>query len=211
MVRACEATGIIPIVRVPKNDHELIMGYLQTGAMGISVPHVNTKEQAQAVVQAVKYYPEGRRGFDYGARMSSFGITQSSRAYMEEANRETMVLIWTEEKRALDNLPEILTVKGIDAINIGPGDLALSMGLPGQSDHPAVQEEIKKAKKMILAAGINLVGEPDGVESTLKLISEGVLLISLWVGDMWASVLRDYLREVTPGGLARPFGEGPRA
>ena len=70
--RVCEAHGMVPIVKVPRQDPEVIQAYLRMGAMGIMVPHINTAEDAQAVVHAARYAPEGRRGHDMGSRSSGY-------------------------------------------------------------------------------------------------------------------------------------------
>src|SRR5437867_6473325 len=119
MVRSAETYGIVPVVRVPTNDRTIIMQYLQVGVMGIAVPHVNSRQDAEQVVQAVKYYPQGSRYADTGAKAADYGLLKPNTELYEEANRETMIVIWVEEARAFDNLDEILKVEGIDAVNIG--------------------------------------------------------------------------------------------
>src|SRR5262249_24946211 len=106
MVRAAESFGIVPIVRVPTNDRIQIMHYLQVGVSGIAVPHVNSREDAERVVNAVKYYPEGTRYADTGARAADYGLLRPNHELYEEANRETLIVIWVEERRALENLDE---------------------------------------------------------------------------------------------------------
>ena len=193
MCRACDSHGMSSIVRVAKLDHELIMTYLGTGVMGVAVPHINTAKQAEAVVKAAKYCPEGRRGCDPGYRSSGYGLLESAADYFARSNREVLVAIWVEEVEGMKNLDEILTVPGIDAVHFGPGDLALSMGFPGHSDHPAVQEALAEGRSKVLASGKALIGEPADAATARRMIQEGVLLLSTQTTAMWGTLFKDYL------------------
>lgn len=154
MVCAADAAGVSTLTRVPKNDPAVILGYLETGTGGVIVPHVNTADETQAVVQAVKYGPQGMRGAHSATRAADYGLTQSGAEYFAQANRETLVAIMIEELTALQNLDEILSVPGLDLCFIGPGDLSMSMGYPGQPGHPDVQAQVNRALQKIRAAGV---------------------------------------------------------
>ena len=153
MVRACELAGITSVVRPPVNRPEVLLRFMDRGAEGVQVPHVNTKADAQAVVEAVKYYPLGKRGFNSQLRLAQFGLKGSAREYLEAANRETFVCVMIEEVEAVHNLGEILEVDGIDVYFVGPGDLSQSMGYPGQRDVPEVHTVVRKALDQIIQAG----------------------------------------------------------
>lgn len=196
MCRACDALGLSSVVRVPKLDHALIMTYLQTGPLGIAVPHINTAEEAEAVVQAARYYPEGRRGCDLDARSSGYNLIEPAQDYFAHSNRELLVAVWVEETEGMRNLDEILQVPGIDAVNFGPCDLALSMGFPGRWDHQEVQAAMAEGRKKVLDAGKVLIAEPADVQSARQALAEGALLISTEVGKIWAKSAGNYLREL---------------
>ena len=149
MVRAAELAGATPIVRVQSHDHSVITRALDRGAGGVQVPHVNTRAEAEAIVKAAKFAPIGHRGFAGGR--SALGEKMAE--YTARANTETMVVVMLEETEALRNLDDILKVDHIDVFFVAPGDLAQSMGLPGQMEHPKVQEAIDAAVKRITAAG----------------------------------------------------------
>ncbi len=200
MCRACDAFGMSSIVRVPQLDQALIMTYLQTGPLGVAVPHINTAEEAEAVVHAARYAPEGRRGCDSGARSSAYNLIESETDYFARSNRELLVAIWVEEVEAMRNLDEILQVPGVDAINVASGDLALSMGLPGGSDHPDVQAVVAEARQKVLAAGKVLIGEPSDAASAKQMIADGILLISSYMQGMWINTARAYLSELKEKG-----------
>ena len=125
LIRAIEHAGSTPIVRVPWNEPGIIGKMLDAGAEGVIIPMVNTVEEAQAAVSACRYAPQG------GSR--SFGPTvgRVRRAdYVEWAAENIAVIPMIETKQAVDNLPDILQVPGIDAVYVGPADLSLTLGLP---------------------------------------------------------------------------------
>lgn len=196
MCRACDALGLSPFVRVPKLDHALIMTYLQTGPLGIAVPHINTPEEAEAAVRAARYYPEGRRGCDLGGRSSGYNLVEPAEDYFAHSNRELLVALWVEETEGMRNLGEILQVPGIDAVHFGPCDLALSMGLPGRWDHQEVQASLAEGRKKVLDAGKVLIAEVADVQSARQALAEGALLISTQVNRMWANSAEDYLGDL---------------
>jgi len=127
MVRAAELVDVTPIVRVQSDDPSTITRTLDRGAGGVQVPHINTRAQAEAAVRAAKFAPIGHRG--YAGGRAALGVQGS---FTSHANEETMVIAMLEEVEALKNLDAILTVEHIDAFFIAPGDLAQSMGYPGQ-------------------------------------------------------------------------------
>jgi len=148
MVRAAELAGCDSIVRIPDKTAGTITRALDRGAGGIQVPHVNTADEAHAVVERAKFSPIGHRGWAGGR--SAFGIDMAR--FAEHANANTMVVVMLEEAQALDNLDEILRVDNIDVYFIAPGDLSQSMGFPGQMDHPQVVAAIDDGLRRIRAA-----------------------------------------------------------
>jgi 2-keto-3-deoxy-L-rhamnonate aldolase RhmA len=149
MVRAAEVAGYSAVVRVDRNDAATITRALDRGAGGVQIPHVNTAAEAAAAVQHAKYAPLGHRGWS-GWR-AVFG--EDPAEYPRRANAETLVVVMLEEAEALDNLNEILRVDHIDVFFVAPGDLAQSMGFPGQTDHPQVNAAIEDALRRVRAAG----------------------------------------------------------
>ena len=136
MIRAAEATGVTPMVRVD-NDPHLITNVLEAGAMGLFIPDVATAEKAKAVVQAVHFAPLGDRGTYSASRICRYGAI-SSGEYSRWSNDELLLGIQIESKEAADNLEKTLNVDGIDLIGSGRGDLSNALGLTGQKNHPAV-------------------------------------------------------------------------
>ena len=150
---AAEITGMAPIVRPVGNRPEIIAPFLDRGAWGVQVPHVNTAAEARAAVEAVKYAPEGQRGIFSGGRPASYGFKGTTAEYAKDANRETLVCVMLEEVTAIENLPELVTVPGVDVFFIGSGDLSQSMGYTGQQAHPEVQSVMERGVKIITGAG----------------------------------------------------------
>ena len=193
LVRAAQLTGMTPIARVPKNDPELILGYLETGVQGIIVPHTNTADEARAAVQAVKYHPLGHRGAGSTSRAADYGLTQTAPEYFEEANRQTLVIALVEEKAGIENLHEIVTVEGVDAVSIGSGDLAMSLGYPGQANHPQVRPLVEQAKAQIKASGKALGGTVANAEAAQEALAGGALYITLSLGVLMGQTVRGFL------------------
>jgi 4-hydroxy-2-oxoheptanedioate aldolase len=148
-VRAADLAGYSSVVRVERNDAATITRALDRGAGGVQVPHVNTAAEAEAAVQHVKFAPLGHRGWSGGR--SAFGIDGAD--FARHANAETLLAIMLEEVEALDNLDAILRVEHVDVFFVAPGDLAQSMGHPGNVSHPAVRGAIDDALRRIRAAG----------------------------------------------------------
>ncbi len=138
------------IVRVPSNDEVWIKRILDTGCDGILVPMVNSAEEAKRVVQASKYPLEGRRSVGL-SRAHKYGAIFKD--YVENANRDLVIMIQCEHKEAVSNFDEILEVRGIDSVFIGPYDLSASMGLTGQLTHPEVASAIQQVKDKCKKAG----------------------------------------------------------
>ena len=152
-ITAAELSGMAPIVRPVGNKPEIIAPFLDRGAWGVQVPHVNTADEARAVVDAVKYGPEGHRGIFSGGRPANYGFQGSTGDYAKAANHQTLVCVMLEEVEAIENLPELVTVSGVDVYFIGSGDLSQSMGYTGQQTHPEVQKMMERGVKIITDAG----------------------------------------------------------
>ena len=136
MVRACDASGMAAMVRVALNLPQNILRYLDTGVVGVQIPMVNSKEEAEMVVAATKYPPLGRRGLAAN-RATKYGTNIDLAEYVREANQETLVCVQVETTEALARTEEIASVDLVDLVFLGPTDLSSAMGYPGQPTHPA--------------------------------------------------------------------------
>src|SRR5256886_11634868 len=150
---AAELTGMAPIVRPVGNKAEIIAPFLDRGAWGVQVPHVNTADEARAAVDAVKYGPEGHRGLFSGGRPAGDGLKGATAGSAPAAQRPAPGCLMLEEVEAIENLPDLVKVPGVDVYFIGYGDLSQSMGYTGQQAHPEVQKMMERGVKIITGAG----------------------------------------------------------
>lgn len=128
MFGAIADAGCVPLCRVPASRHEYIKSVLDCGAMGIVVPMVMDAAEARAIVAAAKYPPRGNRSVGGGLHAVNYGTTAES--YFLNADDEVLVVIQTEHIAAVEIADEIYSVPGIDAIFVGPNDLAASLRKP---------------------------------------------------------------------------------
>ncbi len=189
MVIAIEQRGSIPLVRLASVDPVQAKAVLDSGAAGVIVPMVNTKAEAERVVAMTKYPPMGTRGVGL-ARAQGYGVDFD--AYVKNANRDTLVIVQIEHIDAVNNIDEILSVPGIDGTFIGPYDLSMSLGIPGQLTHPKVVEAKEKVLKAVLkkglAAGIHFVQPNTAVSDCEEAVKAGYTFIAvgtdiLFLGD----------------------------
>jgi len=195
MVQVISLSGKKVYVRVGENDPNLIKRVMDTGAHGVIVPMVNTKEEALRAVQSVKYPPIGKRGVGL-ARAQKYGYGFNE--YKEWLAQESVVIAQIEHIEGVNNLEEILSVEGIDGTIVGPYDLSGSLGIPGQFDDLRVSEALaryeKISKEMNVPTGFHVV-EPS-VELVNKYMDRGyefiaVGLDSLFLGNKVKEVLGD--------------------
>jgi 2-keto-3-deoxy-L-rhamnonate aldolase RhmA len=141
-IRAAKVAGITSIVRTPQDDYATVLRAVEAGADGVMIPHLISKEMGRRVVNMAKYAPLGMRGIDGSTRVARYGNVPMAE-HMKQQNDRLLVIGMIEDKEAVDNLEEILTVDGIDLLFIGAADLSTSYGLPHQVTHPTVRAAIK--------------------------------------------------------------------
>lgn len=137
MLRAAAASGIAALVRVPRGGADDILHVLDAGADGILVPHVTGAARAAEIVRHAYYPPLGRRGISTLSRAARHGMGDAGATLREQANR-TAVIAMIEDAEALSDVGAMARVPGLDAVFVGPNDLASSMGYLGESSHPEV-------------------------------------------------------------------------
>ena len=169
MIQATRGTDTVPVVRVPWNLHWLAKPILDMGAMGVIMPAVMTKKEAMEATRALRYPPEGVRGFGPGFAALRWGLSVPE--YVKVANQEIMAILLIEHIEAVDHIEEILSVPGVDLVMVGPYDLSGSMGMLGQVTHPVVEEAIGKvlaaAQRAKIPAGI-LALTPEDINRRLQ-------------------------------------------
>lgn len=149
MSRAADLWGVSSIVRVRHNDPTIISLTLGEGVDGVIVPHVNTKEDAERVVDAAKFGPIGHRGTSGGRKTYGRGGDE----HYAKTNDETIVVVMIEDYQAVERLPDILKVPHIDAFFVSHHDLSQSMGLLTDPHNPRITETFDRGIKQIVAAG----------------------------------------------------------
>lgn len=143
---SAEANQMVPLVRVGELCPNLIKRVMDAGAYGVIAANVCTREEAELVVNAVRYPPIGTRGVGlYRAQQYGEGFNQ----YKKWVNEESVVVVQIEHKNAVKNIDSIFSAPGIDAYMIGPYDLSASFGKPGAFDHP----DVIQAMETVLKAG----------------------------------------------------------
>lgn len=195
-LRAAEASGPHALVRIPSRMAWEVLSVLDAGATGLVVPHVKTAEEARAIVQAAHYPPLGKRGIATTARAGRHGLV-SLKDHLQRAAENTIVMVQIEDAEALPHVQEILSTPGVDAVFIGPADLAMSLGHPGEFSHPEVASAINR----IIEAAKNAKGPvvasfAADKRAAVALKEKGVQLICLSGTGVFSSRLRELAEEL---------------
>jgi len=151
LLQAVAPYPITPVVRVPSADPVWIKQVLDTGAQNLLVPMVNSAEDAAAAVAATRYPPRGIRGV--GSALARAGQFNRIDGYLHRAHEITSLSVQIETDAAVRSARTIAEVDGVDAVFIGPSDLAASMGLLGQQEHPDVVAAVEQTIAEVRAAG----------------------------------------------------------
>ena len=152
MLMAMNGTDTVPIVRIPSAEPTHIQRALDIGAMGILVPLIKTPQEAEAIVAATRYPPQGKRS--YGP-LRAERYTFDRKDYMQRANEQIVVMLIIETREAVENLEAIAAVPGVDALFLGPFDLCLSMGLnPLEMPLPEVDAVVERMLQIHRETGV---------------------------------------------------------
>lgn len=156
LVQYSLAIGITPLIRITDLQYALVARALDTGALGVIIPRVETRQEVEDAVSYAKYPPLGRRGA--GGRARNAYEPLDTGGYLVEANEQTLVVVQVESPTAVANLDGIASVPGVDVVCIGPQDLSINLGVPGEFNHPkfldAVKEIVAKCSKYDIPVGM---------------------------------------------------------
>ena len=130
----CRGLGVVPMVNTPWHDYHLLVRPLDCGAMGLMVPVVQTRAEAEAIVRITHYPPAGVRGVAFGIAHDDYAGTDIARS-MEIADARTLIIPKIETAQGVENIDEIASVPGVDVLFVGHMDLSVSLGIPGQFQH----------------------------------------------------------------------------
>jgi 2-keto-3-deoxy-L-rhamnonate aldolase RhmA len=138
--------GLPALVRVPETQRSFLSRPLDAGALGLMIPRVESRAQAEAIVRYTKYPPAGDRGAILGNAHTDYRMVEG-KTFMRQANAETLLIMQIETQAGLDQMDEILSVPGLDVALIGPFDLSTSLGIPGEVNHPRMVAAIDRFVK----------------------------------------------------------------
>jgi 2-keto-3-deoxy-L-rhamnonate aldolase RhmA len=170
--------GLIPLVRVPSHDHQYMTRAIDTGALGVIVPHVDTRAQAQHIVDTCRFPPVGRRSI-IGTNPATRYLPLKPAEVVEQLDRTTILAAMLETPEAIENAEAIASVPGLDLLLIGSFDLSAELGILGQFRHERFAEAIASAAQACRAAGkvLGIAGVRDP-ELLASFVAQGVRFIS---------------------------------
>ena len=176
MLMAINGAETIPIVRVASSNPVFIQRALDMGGMGILVPMVKTADEAEAIVRATRYPPDGIRSFG-PLRASRYTLDYNE--YLQHANDNIIVMLIVETKEAVENLETIASVPGVDVLFLGLFDLCLSLGLnPNTMPHPEIDAVIDQVLTVGKSTGVTIGGGAGRPEDVPALQAQGFTLVS---------------------------------
>jgi 2-keto-3-deoxy-L-rhamnonate aldolase RhmA len=210
LIRAAEAANIAPLVRVIENNMSQIRIPLDFGAKGIIAPLISTKADAERLVESCLYPPEGNRGACPGARATKYGAMEWFE-YMDKANRELFIGAIIERLRGIENLEDILSVKGISAIFFGPFDLAIELGIKPRREEgdggtvSVLRDPVMDKHMEYLISTCKKHNVPVGtvawdVDSAMEMVEMGCQIVSISTdNNMFAETAKKYIDSVREG------------
>lgn len=178
MTRCTELHQVTSIMRIPTNQQLIIPKFMDTGVQGLLMPLVNSVDHAETVVRWAKFPPIGQRGLA-GSRAAEYGQRMPLEEYTRFANENIFVVVQIETVAAMDALPDILKVKGVDAVFVGPTDLSQSLGVTGQLQHPKMQQALDQIAKQVSDSDKALGLMVTGSEMAEQWIERGAQLLSV--------------------------------
>jgi 2-keto-3-deoxy-L-rhamnonate aldolase RhmA len=210
MVISCRGTDIVPLARVPDVNYVPLSRLLDVGARGVMIPRVETRQQMETAVRALKYAPDGNRGVALGVAHDLY--RSGGAASLPKANEDTMVIAIIETVTALENIDEIVSTPGLDVAWMGHYDLTVSMGIPAQFDNPrflaAMDLLVQTSARHGVAAGFLTAGPEDAI----RWIDKGFRAISLGSDVMTiVNTLRAHKAQVVDHLAQRKPGTGTAA
>jgi 2-keto-3-deoxy-L-rhamnonate aldolase RhmA len=175
LIRAADGSGLTPLVRVIKNDESLILKALDLGAKGIVVPHITTRSDVEKALKACKYGPGGRGSCPL-VRANRYGLDGWA-SYQDAANENTMFIALVEDMDGVEQIDEILTGGGIDAVLLGAFDMSVGAGLKGDVQHPRIQQAMDKILAACKRHGIPAMHTTTNGPDVQAWVNKGVRLI----------------------------------
>ena len=177
LIRAARASSMDTLLRRNISGYEKALIPLESGVNGLMIPRVRSADYVKKVVEYVKFPPLGRRGIDGVNADADFGLT-AMKEYIEQANERTFIVIQIEDPEAVEIVDEIARIDGIDVLFIGPADLSLGYGVPGELRHEKVQRAINLVAEACVKHGKSAGTPAIDAEDTQKLLGRGYRLFT---------------------------------
>lgn len=171
MIVATKGTSTVPLVRLPWFHSWQAKASMDLGAQGIVFPMICTRERAEAAVRSVRYPPDGDRL--WGPFYAPMRWGQPMPGYIDDANENMLAIITIEHPDAVRNIDEVMSAPGLDLAFIGIGDLAMSLGIPGQFDHPKLKAAVAEAEAGILRSNVPLGGVARTPDQARQMLDRG--------------------------------------
>tara|TARA_Y100000590_G_C15747471_1_gene1022718 strand:- start:1295 stop:2062 length:768 start_codon:yes stop_codon:yes gene_type:complete len=165
--------NLTPLVRIPTSNSNDILRTLDTGSFGIVVPHCETPEKLNSIVNSSKYYPAGNRGMAKSTKSGEY-TNKHFQEYMKSENENLINVVCLESKLSIENIDKLTDVNGIDVFYIGIYDLSASLGLPGEVENPKVLFELENVVKKIRNKGKIVGTYTDTLEQAKKMKNLGI-------------------------------------
>ena len=179
LVWACRQAGVTPLVRVPDPERFYISRFLDIGAQGIIVPRVESVEQVDAIVSYGRYQPDGSRGAALGGRHTDFAPMPDQRAGLAEANRQVLLAIQIETAVGLERVEDLVSRPGVDLCFIGPQDLSIALGIPGDFHSPRMDEAMDRIVAVCGQHGVPVGCQSGDITFSTKWMARGCRYIML--------------------------------
>jgi len=173
LIEAATHAGLCALVRPPTVSREMITRVLDAGAGGVLVPAIDSLDQVLQAVRATKYRPIGKRGVHL-LRGHTRHRKVDAATFLAEANRDVLTLIQIELESAVGIAEKIAATEGVDGLYVGPGDLSVDLGVPGQWNAPVLQSAIEKVVKACRQHGKIAACHADRIEDMPRLRERGV-------------------------------------
>jgi 4-hydroxy-2-oxoheptanedioate aldolase len=181
--RAARGVGLDSFVRLYATDYATVMRPLEAGAGGIMAAQVRSARETADIVRWAKFHPQGLRGVNSTGVDGRYG-TMAAVEYMQQANAATFIAIQIEHVDAVAEVERIAAVPEVDLLFVGPADLAQSMGIPGQWDHPEVWAAIQRTAQAARSAGIRWAILPRDAAYARRCVDLGCAMLSIGL-DVW--------------------------
>lgn len=210
LVRTADLVGMTSIVRMPASDS--LFPFLSAGAQGVWIPDLRGRAHLEEIVELTRFAPLGRRTYYTQTRAAQYGVGIDEPEWVEQADRELLVVAMIEHIELLDELDEILAVEGVDGFHVGTLDLAQSMGSPPADQIDEVVEKIvSRCREAGKYTSVGVV-TPWGLDSVGKRIDQGVQVLNVPSAWMLTHATGTFLGEVEeriPDGLRTPTARTP--